>query len=121
MTLGLRYQLVEILAPAGYQIPFGQWRITTDGTDFTITVIGDSSTPIFVDYYLDGDEARFLGNWPDFDLPLTGGLGAGGQAAVFTAAGIGIIGAGVAIALGIKAGRKTQSLERTRVKRPDLL
>ena len=106
MTPGLRYQLVEVLAPAGYQIPFGQWRITTDGTDFTITVVGDGNAPIFVDYYLDGDETRFLGNWPDFDLPLTGGLGAGQQAAIFTAAGIGILGAGVAIALRIKVKRK---------------
>jgi len=64
--------LVEKLAPAGFQVPFGQWRITHDDNapgDFIIIAVGGSA-PSFE--YLDG--YFYVGNIPDFILPLTGGF-----------------------------------------------
>ena len=66
------YHLVETLAPAGFQIPFGQWRITHDDNapgDFTIITVGGTA-PCFE--YLDG--YFHVGNVPGSMLPLTGGF-----------------------------------------------
>ncbi|MCL2361456.1 MAG: hypothetical protein FWC73_06555 [Defluviitaleaceae bacterium] len=66
------YHLVEILAPSGFQTPFGQWRITHDDNapgEFVIVTVGGSA-PSFE--YLDG--YFYVGNMPDFELPLTGGF-----------------------------------------------
>ncbi|MCL2362971.1 MAG: hypothetical protein FWC73_14315, partial [Defluviitaleaceae bacterium] len=67
------YHLVEILAPSGFQTPFGQWRITHDDNapgEFVIFAVGGSA-PSFE--YLDG--FFYVGNIPDFELPLTGRTG----------------------------------------------
>ena len=72
LTLDGIYHLVETLAPAGFQVPFGQWRITHDDNapgDFIIITVGGSA-PSFE--YLDG--YFYVGNIPDFMLPLTGGF-----------------------------------------------
>ncbi|MCL2526872.1 MAG: hypothetical protein FWE42_00535 [Defluviitaleaceae bacterium] len=73
LTPGGIYHLVETFAPAGFQIPFGQWRITHDDDapgDFVIITVGGSA-PGFE--YLDG--YFYVGNVPMITLPLTGGLG----------------------------------------------
>ena len=76
ITMGLTpdgiYHLVETLAPVGFQVPFGQWRIIHDDNapgDFIIIAVGGSA-PSFE--YLDG--YFYVGNVPDFMLPLTGGF-----------------------------------------------
>jgi len=69
------YQLVETQAPVGYQLPFGQWRIVRNAAipgGFAITPQGASHIPMPI--FLDGH--FHLGNWPGFDLPITGGRGA---------------------------------------------
>ncbi|MCL2361239.1 MAG: InlB B-repeat-containing protein [Defluviitaleaceae bacterium] len=59
MMPGRYYQLVEARPPAGFQLPFGQWRITVTGADqnniqgtgLSTSVVGDSSgtgTPTIV-------------------------------------------------------------------------
>jgi len=83
------YQLVEIAAPAGYQIPMGQWRITHNiaTSVFTVVNISDVNMPGAInslDARLDGVGAPvagrlnlwYIGNWLQLELPLTGGVGA---------------------------------------------
>ena len=100
VTLGTTYQLVEIVAPGGFQLPWGQWRIVPslnalNVLEFSITAMGDSTIPAFV-YILtpcgnctspdcalvgapdpDGCAAfiHFVGNRPVLILPLMGGMG----------------------------------------------
>jgi len=87
---GFYYQLVEVQPPTGFQRPFGQWRLWVEEVDGEYVIrtgsIGGASIPVFeVDdgiYVDDGDGNYdyvnlFLPNWPDFSLPLTGGLGGG--------------------------------------------
>jgi len=79
MTPGFVYQLVEHVAPSGYQIPFGQWRLRLTDTNpavVTFEIIGDPSTPGFIpNNFSSIDIDWFLGNRQDFTLPLTGGVG----------------------------------------------
>jgi len=77
MQQGRTYQLVEVLAPAGHQIPFGQWRITQPATltlarNLAITPIGDAPTlyrPVA------GTALYYIGNRTDIRLPMAGGFG----------------------------------------------
>ena len=74
LTPEATYHLVELLAPAGYMIPMGQWRITVTPAvpgGFTITSIG-TLIPDLV--HLGG--YFYVGNRIDFYLPLAGGRGA---------------------------------------------
>ena len=84
------YHLEEVLAPPGFQIPMGQWRIVVDSNapgGFAITPMG--TTPIPPILFLDG--FFYVGNRIDFYLPLTGGPGmdmrmvVGGAAMVYLA------------------------------------
>ena len=79
---GRYYQLVETIPPQGYQMPMGQWRIrvnsanppTTLAANLTITLIGDVPMPgIFP--HPTYRRTYLIYNWPNFDLPLTGGRG----------------------------------------------
>ncbi|MCL2377572.1 MAG: hypothetical protein FWC77_00440 [Defluviitaleaceae bacterium] len=72
------YQLVEVVAPAGFQLPFGQWRVTYDGSpDFVVEGIGNSHALEFVRIPsgIGDDVDWFVGNMWDFELPLAGGSG----------------------------------------------
>jgi len=78
------YQLIEYLAPQGFQIPSVQWRIVVDDGVFTTTTIGSSfPAPDFVNIVCTCTEtqcirpvSRLLGNFPEFELPMSGGGGA---------------------------------------------
>jgi len=97
MTPGFTYQLVEYMAPVGFQIPFGQWRInlseaTLSFNSIIFTDIGITDPPMFVP---NGPTLRpsstvpwLVGNMPNFTLPLTGGLGTTGMVAVAAGGGI---------------------------------
>jgi len=97
------YQLVEITAPPGYQLPMGQWRITFNTTMDIFNdpvVIGGVPSPAFIRSTatsLDGishpvtprrSNLFYLGNWRRNELPLTGGEGTN----LFTTAGVTIMG-----------------------------
>jgi len=84
MTPGFVYQLVETQAPVGFQRPMGQWRIVFDDsepTGFVVTSIASTTIPPLqyvctcTGSSCEGDGNWYLRNWPDFDLPLTGGTG----------------------------------------------
>ena len=68
------YHLIETIAPDGYALPEGQWRILMhegDGSSVSVTAIGNSTIPAF--FEIDGH--FFVGNRPTFILPLSGGAG----------------------------------------------
>jgi len=97
------YQLVEVMAPPGYVTPLGQWRFRMDVVDFvlnqtSITVLESQGAPIPPLIPLTGETGHVftVGNSPNFDLPLSGGMGAGMRAALFTSAGIMVIIVGLA-------------------------
>jgi len=77
MIPGFYYQLIEYRPPGGFQLPLGQWRLWIDEHGSVhFRIVGGIPTPGFI-----YDEAGhygvhwFLLNWPDFVLPLTGGIG----------------------------------------------
>jgi len=78
------YQLVELIPPASYMAPFGQWRVRMEydlqvaqtATAMHVIPQGDSSTPQFVRLTGEDGFTFAVGNRRNPDLPLTGGLGA---------------------------------------------
>jgi len=93
------YQLVETVAPTGFGIPGGQWRLTvTGGVIGTPQIITDGAfpTPHFINVpctcadagteYCTRPTSWLLGNFPerDFELPLAGGRGT----LVYTTSGV---------------------------------
>ena len=97
-----------MLAPSGFQIPFGQWRITHDGVAnaFNHPEIIGSTTPEFVyaawPSHLPSEYAVnwFVGNMPEFELPLTGGAAV--NIALFAGTGVLLLAFGVAVYLKFK-------------------
>ena len=86
MTFPLRpgrfYQLVEILAPPGFQTPFGEWRLTVNSSDYPSkpyatlnrSIVGGSA-PNIVPCTVPAPRTYLIHNRSDFELPLTGGPG----------------------------------------------
>jgi len=111
---GYVYQLVEVLAPAGYALPSVQWRldVQNDGT-ITTGLIGTGwPAPDFVYHtYNTVPNVRFLGNFEEFELPLSGGTGSNTH--IFTAGGLAIIGLGVATAMLNAKRRPLRKLGKT--------
>ena len=91
MMVGRHYQLLEVAPPQGFAPPDGQWRIfpTTydpfpDGQWLNVTPIGGAPAPVIVErpiYFLpwlsqpNPNPYLYIGNFPQFQLPLTGGIG----------------------------------------------
>ncbi|MCL2404842.1 MAG: hypothetical protein FWC92_04760 [Defluviitaleaceae bacterium] len=98
VTAGYMYQLVEVVAPIGYQVPNTQWRIWLEDGDFETDIIGDAFPFLDFTYHdYDGDEdVRFLGNFLAFELPLTGGTSSTHTTLLFTTGGIAFIGIAIA-------------------------
>ena len=102
ITPGFTYQLVEVLAPAGFQVPMGQWRLVYDNTvlgGVNITPIGGVPIPEIryapCSCNTAGCEGGrwYVGNWVQFELPLAGGAGIirfamAGAAFILAAAGL---------------------------------
>ncbi|MCL2361438.1 MAG: hypothetical protein FWC73_06465 [Defluviitaleaceae bacterium] len=80
------YQLMEIVPPAGFQMPMGQWRITvTSGNINNTIIIGgtpmpgmirSTDLPAIANHPISPRNNLFyVGNWDAFELPMTGGSG----------------------------------------------
>lgn len=106
LTLAIRedqaysyYQIVELVPPAGYMIPHGQWRVRMDiidlpANDITLAVgiQGDPSTPAFIRLTGESGYVFAVGNRLGFMLPLAGGLGGIGMPIIVAGAGMVFVG-----------------------------
>jgi len=114
MSPGYTYQLVEVLAPSGFQVPLGQWRIVIDDTSptgFVVTPIGGNTIPP-LQYVCScdsnqctGDGNWYLANMPEFDLLLAGGSGA----MMFAIAGSGALVMAAIMAVVLVGKRRSRS------------
>jgi len=98
------YQLVEVHAPAGYQVPFGQWRIVVNNATpggFNITEIGAMVPEM---NHLGG--YFYVGNRRSLELPMSGGLGAN----MYLYSGFGVILLAIAIMVYFYAKRRKSAL-----------
>lgn len=88
LPVGGEYRLVEIKAPAGYTLPKGQWKVTYDGTKFTIKEEAAVGNPPAYN----GTDGTII-NYRPGELPFSGNIGIrlflllGGALMVFGAAG----------------------------------
>jgi len=79
LTPGRYYHLIELVPPPLFRAPFGQWRLQATSVAFpgvptlTVTPMGGDTMPIISPTTPAG--TFVIPNWPDFELPLTGGLG----------------------------------------------
>ncbi|MCL2377579.1 MAG: hypothetical protein FWC77_00475 [Defluviitaleaceae bacterium] len=79
------YQIVEVMTPGGFQIPFGQWRVSMTGAAINdVIVIGMHAPAAIRSTTLPSGAGHpiparanlfYIGNMPDFELPLAGGSG----------------------------------------------
>ncbi|MCL2361805.1 MAG: hypothetical protein FWC73_08345 [Defluviitaleaceae bacterium] len=108
MTPGFIYQLVEYQAPSGFQLPMGQWQIINDPTDSTIILFKDIGGVIIPPFILNNfspiDIDWFLGNWVDFELPMSGG--AGSVSVLLTFAGLAFVSLGGVLMFFIRTRKK---------------
>ena len=100
------YQIVETVSPVGYQMPFGQWRVSFDVENdvFVAPIAIGGMAPEFIDSEdtrlagvthpaMSIDDWWYVGNVPQMMLPMTGG---GGNMLLFTGIGFmlfGVLGA----------------------------
>jgi len=90
------FQLKELAAPSGFTTPHGQWRIVLSGNQtagFTTTVTTIGNAPGFELNPTTG--IRYVSNWTELRLPLTGGAGT----VMFTIIGVAIVGFAVVMLL----------------------
>jgi len=95
LTVDGVYHLVEVAAPQGFMTPRGQWRIWVDEDEdsgFAILNVGCPMLPIIL---WNQEDTFYVANMPDFELPMSGGLGRGmyhfaGLTMLFVAAGVGV-------------------------------
>jgi len=112
MSIGFTYQLVEVMAPAGFQMPFGQWRIVINDlhpAGFTVTPIGNIHPPPFVYRIVGEDIDWFVGNMRQVELPMSGGIGTMAGALGFATIGMTII---VLAIVGVVIVRKRKGYAR---------
>jgi len=114
MIPGFTYQLVEVMSPPGFQIPVGQWRMwqgnPLDNTAISFQGIGNVAPLEFV---RNGPSLRpdipanwFVGNMPDFSLPLTGGAGTNTMTLAVT--GGAMVGVGIVAVFAITTKKKLE-------------
>jgi len=97
------YQIVELIPPVGYMLPFGQWRVRMDivhlpTNEVTIAVStqGNPSTPEFVRLLGEAGYTFAVGNRLSLDLPLTGGFGSISTPIIAAGASMVFVGLGAA-------------------------
>lgn len=70
------YQLVEVTAPDGYQVPLGQWRFSiSESGEIAFDSLSGPKPPAFKNTGTEEAPAYQVGNVKRFDLPMTGGPG----------------------------------------------
>ncbi|MCL2572161.1 MAG: hypothetical protein FWE11_07125 [Defluviitaleaceae bacterium] len=112
MLPGFIYQLVEYMAPSGFQIPMGQWRMWVDETapgGIAFASIGDVVIPAFI--YIEsaptpGDVRWFVHNLRQIELPLTGGNGS--ATPVMAVAGTSLVGVAFLVVLILNIRKRRQ-------------
>jgi len=76
---GVYHQLVEHVAPTGFQAPFGQWQVRYGASGINITIVGTAPTIHYIPCDCNSNNceggSRFVGNMRQFELPLAGGTG----------------------------------------------
>jgi len=121
MMPGHYYQLIEIMSPVGFLIPQGQWRLVPTGNvitassmlDFNVTVhnisIGTAMPNIARTAPANGHHF-YIGNIPDFSLPLTGGMGSARHTLIFGTAGLLMLSGAAIIIMRQKAKKKAMAM-----------
>jgi len=107
------YQLVELVPPVGYAVPFGQWRFRMDLIDLpqnlktvSVRLIGDTSTPDMTQLVGEDGYVFAVGNRVNYALPMSGGFGSNYGAMNFAVAGFVFIAGGVGFAYWYTAKKK---------------
>jgi len=132
MMPGRHYQLVETIAPAGFQVPWGQWRITVTGAgnasiqgtgldpnEIAMGGVGIQGVVELQNHVIIGEclphclndcedphmnpiTAFLINNRMEFDLPMTGGEGP----LIVTAVGLGLAGISLVLLIAMRGKRK---------------
>ncbi|MCL2571106.1 MAG: SpaA isopeptide-forming pilin-related protein [Defluviitaleaceae bacterium] len=99
-----QYRLVEIIPPQGFQAPFGYWIIVVSNVngDYVVSAINShGGNPVFVQH----SGNWWVGNRPDFELPLTGGSGTARNTIMLAGMSIVILASGVLAYIKIKPAK----------------
>ncbi|MCL2361091.1 MAG: SpaA isopeptide-forming pilin-related protein, partial [Defluviitaleaceae bacterium] len=114
LTPAGQYRIVEVLAPSGYDTPFGYWILDVTVVSGALTVTGVTShggNPPFVRHPANTGN-WYVGNRPGINLPMSGGFGAA-QFAVTGSAIIVVAAVGaLAVAFTAKRKRATKAVAR---------
>ncbi|MCL2404979.1 MAG: prealbumin-like fold domain-containing protein [Defluviitaleaceae bacterium] len=98
-----QYRLVEVIPPPGFMPLFGYWLASINSVTHVVTFTPVNANPPF-EYY---DGNWYVGNMPEFQLPLAGGVGRNGF--FFTGSVCIIVGLGVVMYLYVKSKKKLYS------------